>query len=463
MNQQFFRFLRLCFIGLDLLMLNLSFALDKFYYRDKITASFELQYVYLWVGFNITWLISSWMCNIYHQNSMSSFESFCRYTLRAYVYFLTIILICFFIIKQHDISRLFIITVFVSIGMILLVDRLVYLVVIQYFRKQDYLTRKVVIIGYNDTSKKLVQQLEEDALNVKVIGYCENEREIHELSNYPILGSITNAIEISQENKATEIFSTILPDQNEAIYQIIQKAEQACIRFRLIPNFSLLTTFPVHIDYYGTIPILSLRKEPLDDVANRVRKRFFDVAVSSLVIIFILSWMIPLIGLLIWLDSKGPVFFIQTRSGKDNRSFGCIKFRSMKMNKESHSLQATKDDPRITKIGGFLRRTSLDEFPQFLNVFMGDMSVVGPRPHMLKHTTDYSARINKYMVRHFMKPGITGWAQVNGFRGETRTLWDMEGRVEYDIWYMENWNLWLDTRIMFLTFYRLIVGDKKAF
>jgi putative colanic acid biosynthesis UDP-glucose lipid carrier transferase len=187
------------------------------------------------------------------------------------------------------------------------------------------------------------------------------------------------------------------------------------------------------------------------------------VAVSSFVIIFILSWMIPLIGLLIWIDSKGPIFFIQTRSGKDNRSFGCIKFRSMKTNKESHSLQATKNDPRITKIGGFLRRTSLDEFPQFLNVFMGDMSVVGPRPHMLKHTTDYSARINKYMVRHFMKPGITGWAQVNGFRGETRTLWDMEGRVEYDIWYMENWSLWLDTRIMFLTFYRLIVGDKKAF
>jgi putative colanic acid biosynthesis UDP-glucose lipid carrier transferase len=296
-----------------------------------------------------------------------------------------------------------------------------------------------------------------------VIGYCENEQEIHELSNYPILGSVTNAIEVSQENKATEIFSTILPDQNEAIYQIIQKAEQACIRFRLIPNFNLLTTFPVHIDYYGSIPILSLRKEPLDDVANRVRKRFFDVVVSSLVIIFILSWMIPLIGLLIWIESKGPIFFIQTRSGKDNKSFGCIKFRSMKMNKESHTLQATKDDPRITKIGGFLRRSSLDEFPQFLNVFVGDMSIVGPRPHMLKHTTDYSARINKYMVRHFMKPGITGWAQVNGFRGETRTLWDMEGRVEYDIWYMENWNPWLDTRIVFLTLYRLIVGDKKAF
>jgi putative colanic acid biosynthesis UDP-glucose lipid carrier transferase len=176
MNQQFFRLLRLCFIGLDLLMLNLSFGLDKFYYRDKISASFELQYVYLWVGFNITWIAASWVCNTYHQNSMSSFESFCTRTLRAFVYFLTIILICFFIIKQHDISRLFIITVFVSICMVLLVNRLVFLIILQYFRKQDYLTRKVVIIGYNDVSKKLVQQLEEDTLNVKVIGYCENEQ-----------------------------------------------------------------------------------------------------------------------------------------------------------------------------------------------------------------------------------------------------------------------------------------------
>jgi putative colanic acid biosynthesis UDP-glucose lipid carrier transferase len=463
MNQQFFRFLRLCFIGLDLLMINLSFILDKVYYRDKITSEVEIQYVYLWTGFNIAWLAASWMCSIYNQNSLSSFESFCTRTLRAYIYFLTIVLISFFIIKQHDISRLFIITVFVSIGMVLLVNRLVFLITLQYFRKQDYLTRKVIIIGYNDVSKKLVQQLEEDALNIKVIGYCENEQEIHELSNYPILGNVTSAIEISQQNQATEIFSTILPDQNEAIYQIIQKAEQACIRVKLIPNFNLLANFPVQVDYYGSIPILSLRKEPLDDVANRVRKRFFDVVVSSLVIIFILSWMIPLVGLLIWLESRGPVFFVQTRSGKDNKSFGCMKFRSMKVNKESHTLQATKDDPRITRVGKFLRRTSLDEFPQFLNVFMGDMSIVGPRPHMLKHTSDYSTRISKYMVRHFMKPGITGWAQVNGFRGETRTLWDMEGRVEYDIWYMENWNLWLDTRIVFLTLYRLVAGDKKAF
>ncbi len=463
MNQQFVRLLRLCFVCLDLLMLNVSFALDKYYYRDKIETALEVQYVYLWMGFNAAWLAASWICNIYHQNSLSSFESFCRRTLRAYIYFLAIVMIGFFIIKQHDISRLFIITVLVSIGLVLLVNRLVFLIVLQYFRNQSYLTRKVVILGYNDMSKKLVQQLEEDTLNTKIIGFCENELEVHELSNYPILGGVNDVVEVSRQYKATEIFSTISPDQNESIYQIIRNAEQACIRFKLIPSFNLLTNFPVHIDYFGTIPILSLRKEPLDDVANRVKKRFYDVVISSLAIIFVLSWMIPIVGLLIWIESKGPIFFIQMRSGKDNQSFGCIKFRSMKMNKDSHLIQATKNDRRITRIGKLLRRTSLDEFPQFLNVFMGQMSIVGPRPHMLQHTSDYSTRINKYMVRQFMKPGITGWAQVNGFRGETRTLWDMEGRVEFDIWYMENWSLWLDTRILFLTLYRLVTGDKNAY
>jgi len=463
MNQQFFRLLRLCFIFLDLLMLNLSFAFDKYYFRDKISSTYELNYIYLWMGFNIAWLAASWMCNIYNQNSMSSFESFSRRTLRAYIYFLAIILIYFFITKEHQISRLFGITVFVSIGLVTLVNRLVFLIVLQYFRKQNYLMRKIIIVGYNDMSKRLVRQLEEDTLDTKIIGFCENEQDVHELSNYPILGGISNVIEISRQHNATEIFSTILPEQNEAIYDIIQNAEQACIRFKLVPSFNLLGNFPVHIDYFGSIPVLSLRKEPLDDVANRARKRLYDVVVSSLVIVFILSWLIPIVGLLIWIESRGPVFFVQMRSGKDNKSFGCIKFRSMKMNKESNLTQATKDDPRITKLGGFLRRTSLDEFPQFLNVFMGQMSIVGPRPHMLKHTNDFSARINKYMVRHFMKPGITGWAQVNGFRGETRTIWDIEGRVEYDIWYMENWSLWLDTRIVFMTFYKLIVGDKKAF
>jgi exopolysaccharide biosynthesis polyprenyl glycosylphosphotransferase len=219
----------------------------------------------------------------------------------------------------------------------------------------------------------------------------------------------------------------------------------------------------VHIDYLNDMPVLSLRKEPLDDVGNRIKKRFYDIVVSSLVIILILSWLIPIISLLIWLESRGPIFFVQQRSGKNGKTFNCIKFRSMKVNKEAHEKQAVKNDERITRMGKFMRKTNVDELPQFFNVWMGSMSIVGPRPHMLKHTDDYSKLIRQYMIRHFLKPGITGWAQINGCRGQTRTVKDMNDRVQYDLWYLENWSLWLDTRIILLTAFNMARGEKNAY
>lgn len=463
MNQQFFRMLRAGFMFLDLLTLNLSFGIGKYIFRERIDTSWEIQYTYLWIFINIVWLASSWACRTYENDNISSFESFGRKTLRAFVYFLAAVMVFLFFQKWQDVSRMFILSLLSSAGIGLLINRLVYLLIFQYFKNGEHLMRKVIIIGYNDISKRLVRELEEDPLNTEIIGYCENEEDVHELSNYPIIGNLSNIMEVSKRYKATEIFSSVAPEQDESIYELIQTAEKECIRFRLIPNFKHFARFPMHVDYFGSIPVLSLRKEPLDDVANRIRKRIFDLIFSSVIIVTVLSWLIPLAGLLIWLESRGPVFFVQKRSGKANKPFSCIKFRSMKSNPESNLIQATKGDRRVTRIGSFLRKTNLDEFPQFLNVFMGQMSIVGPRPHMLKHTYDYSEMVNKYMVRQFVKPGITGWAQVNGYRGEVRTMEDMEKRVEHDLWYLENWSLWLDTRIIFLTAYNMIRGEKNAY
>ncbi len=163
------------------------------------------------------------------------------------------------------------------------------------------------------------------------------------------------------------------------------------------------------------------------------------------------------------MESKGPVLFKQKRSGRSNEPFYCLKFRSMTVNENADMLQATKNDKRVTKVGAFLRKTSLDELPQFINVLIGNMSVIGPRPHMLSHTEQYSALIDKFMVRHFLKPGITGWAQVNGHRGETRTTDDMAKRVEADVWYLEHWSFLLDMKIMFLTVYNILKGEKNAY
>ena len=173
--------------------------------------------------------------------------------------------------------------------------------------------------------------------------------------------------------------------------------------------------------------------------------------------------MFPVLAILIKLNSKGPIFFVQDRSGEDNRSFKCIKFRTMQVNSDADKKQATKEDARITKIGAFMRKTNLDELPQFFNVLWGNMSVVGPRPHMLTHTEEYRKRIDNYLVRHYAKPGITGWAQVNGFRGETKTLDAMEGRVKHDIYYIENWSFLLDLKIVWLTVWNMIRGEENAY
>jgi len=216
-------------------------------------------------------------------------------------------------------------------------------------------------------------------------------------------------------------------------------------------------------DYYGIIPILTFRTIPLDDPFSSILKRLFDIVFSLGVIIFILSWLTPLIALVIKVESNGPIFFTQLRNGYNFKSFRCFKFRSMVINPNADLVQVSRDDDRVTMFGQLLRKTSLDEMPQFFNVLLGDMSVVGPRPHMLSHTEMYAKKIDKFMVRHFVKPGITGLAQVSGYRGEVESDEDIIGRVQHDIFYIENWSFFLDLKIIFQTFFNTIRGEEKAY
>jgi exopolysaccharide biosynthesis polyprenyl glycosylphosphotransferase len=243
----------------------------------------------------------------------------------------------------------------------------------------------------------------------------------------------------------------------------MQEADKHMIRLRLVPDVKRAFDKNILLELYGHMPILTPRQEPLENKANEFVKRAFDIVFSSFVLVFLLSWLLPLLALIIKLDSKGPVFFKQLRSGRNNKPFYCLKFRSMYVNTDSDSKQASRGDSRITRIGAVLRKTNLDELPQFINVLFGDMSVVGPRPHMLKHTEDYSLLIDNYMVRHFLTPGITGWAQVNGYRGETKETSLMNERVKADIWYLENWSFFLDLKIVFLTVWQAIRGNENAY
>ncbi len=462
MNQRLATLLRISFVILDILVLNLVFIICQYVFRDVIALN-KVQYTYLWFFSNAAWVAASWATRIYQDTYIYSFEKFSRRTVTAYAYLLVLEMLYLFFNKDAQISRLFLISILSSFAISLLINRFLHLAMYHFFQSKDHIVRKVMIIGYNERGKKLASYLEQEPIKNEIVGFCEENENVNELSIYPIIAGIGDAITASKQYEVTEIFSTIAPEQQSGIYKLISDADQACIRFRIVPDFNHFIRKPVHLDYLKDIPVLSLRKEPLDDVGNRIKKRLYDLAISSLVIIFILSWLVPIIALLIWLDSRGPKFFIQQRSGKGGKTFNCIKFRSMKVNKDSNEKQATKNDSRVTKLGSFLRKSNLDEMPQFFNVFMGDMSIVGPRPHMLKHTDDYSKLLNKYMVRHFLKPGITGWAQIHGYRGEIKHMQDISNRVEYDLWYLENWSLWLDTRIILMTAFNMVKGEKNAY
>lgn len=318
--------------------------------------------------------------------------------------------------------------------------------------------RRIAIVGFDDNANKLAEKLK--SKNNHFIEHFDNKNISNK--NTP-LHTLSGYIDFARKNHINEFYISVPKERETEIAVLAEEAEKHCIRVNFIsPQQNLKSGF-YHVHYIGGLPVLKRYREPLKRLHKQFIKRSFDIAASSLVIIFILSWLIPIVSLLIKLESKGPVFFRQLRSGRDNDNFTCLKFRSMYSNDVSDLIQATKNDARVTRIGAFLRKTSLDEFPQFLNVFMGDMSIVGPRPHMLHHTEQYSSQVNHYMVRLYLKPGLTGWAQVKGFRGEIRNIELLKSRVDHDIWYMENWSLLLDIKIMFMTFYNIIKGEENAY
>jgi len=463
MNRQFERYLQMTLIILDLFILNILYFFCELLLRNGVLSNMYYAHWEYWLLSNLIWLLLSYFLRTYAGKVILNFEYFTKRTIQVYLLWIILILFYLFFSREFSISRIFIISTMISFGLGLLLNRFLYLGIKNYFKNSHHLTKKVIILGYNDTAKKLANYFEEDGINTQLIGFLEDSKNIHELSHYPVLDNISNTLQVAKDMDVQEIFSTITPEQNKDIYNLMYQAEKECIRFKIVPNLSIFITREVHIEYFGELPILSLRSEPLDDVGNRLKKRVLDMIISLLVIVCILSWLFPLLGLLIFLESKGPVLFKQLRTGKNKKPFYCLKFRSMRFNNDADLKQATENDIRITSIGKFIRKTSLDEFPQFINVFKGEMSLVGPRPHMLQHTFDYSKVADDYMVRQFIKPGITGWAQINGYRGEITNPEQIQMRVNKDLWYLENWTLWLDIQILFLTVYYVLKGDKNVF
>lgn len=315
--------------------------------------------------------------------------------------------------------------------------------------------RSVVILGKNEQTA----QLEKFFGDHKEYGY--NVQQTFDLDNQFV--SFEEVFTYILNNRIDEIYCSVAQFTNEELREISEFTDNNLKILKFIPDNREIFTKKLEYQYLGITPILSLRDIPIDQPLNQFIKRTFDIILALIILIGVLSWLTPILAILIRIDSQGPIFFKQKRNGLDYHEFYCYKFRSMKPNKQAHLDQVRRNDHRITWIGKFLRKTSMDELPQFINVLKGDMSVVGPRPHMVSHTHMYAERIDKFMVRHFIKPGITGLAQVSGYRGEVETDDDIINRVKFDIYYIENWSLFLDIKIVLKTIVKAIGGDEKAY
>ncbi len=335
------------------------------------------------------------------------------------------------------------------------------------YRSKGGNTRKVIFIGSDPSMLPVYEYLvAEPSMGYRVQGYYSDVKNEEWSDDFHYLGTLSDLESemcVTHESvMADEIYCCLPVTDRDMIRKVMRYCNNNVLHFYYIPVISQLFDGTFRQESVGETTVFTNHLEPLMKPVNKFVKRTFDILFSSVVLVF-LAVLTPFIALIIKIQSPGPVFFRQARTGLNGRNFNCYKFRSMHVNKDADLVQATEHDPRKFAFGNIMRKSNIDELPQFFNVLIGDMSIVGPRPHMLHHTEVYRELIDTYMVRHFVKPGITGWAQVTGFRGETKELWQMKGRVKRDIWYIENWTIWLDLIIIWKTAKQIFIHDEMAY
>lgn len=434
-------------IGIDLLVINL------FAYHLPI----NLLSPYLFHSYiSIAWLIISLKTEFYHVYRYSKVVHILRLLFIQFVFFFLILYAFIGFFKQPNMSRLALGQYFIFTFLAVFTLKFLNYVLLMHYRERIRGNiRNVVVIGKTKKANQLIEVFKER----REFGYHFLDQFSPREKSFELL----NCFQYIVNNNVDEIYCSVSELKNDELSAFINFADNNLKTLKFLPDNKNIFSKKLKFEYYDYLPILSLRDIPLHNSLNSVLKRSFDILFSLFVIFGILIWLGPLLALLISMESRGPVFFIQKRTGFDNREFQCFKFRSMAVNESSDERQAGKNDMRVTRIGRFIRKTSIDELPQFYNVLFGNMSVVGPRPHMLKHTDEYANRVDKYMLRHFVKPGITGLAQVRGYRGEIEKDSDIQNRIKFDIFYVENWSFFLDLKIIVQTVINAFKGEEKAY
>jgi len=414
--------------------------------------------------FNLSYFVSISTFGIVLHKRMVRIEEIFDKVVKLIILQVLILGVCALILnKIHDFSLIFVIRLFAIEFLLLITWRIFMRIASKYCRAGN--RKSVIILGAGNIASQVHTNIIKNIHNsYRLDGFFDDRSESEFVLEKELFkGTLNDVIPYLKEHKIDEIFCALPAGEDRKAVPILNYAENNLIRFYFIPDFKRFLSKKVNLQFIDNIPIVFIRSEPLESYTNRFFKRLFDIIASFIFLITVFPWLLIILGTAIKLSSRGPIFFMQKRTGKNGKEFTCIKFRSMNINKEANEKQASKNDSRVTTIGALLRKTNLDETPQFINVLIGDMSIVGPRPHMLKQTEEFCLLIDKYMLRHLAKPGITGLAQITGCRGETRNVQEMEQRIQRDVWYLENWTYWLDVKIIFQTVVLMIKGDEKAY
>jgi len=409
--------------------------------------------------YNASWLLGAYALNYYPTARKERFFTNIHKPLQLYLLFGLAYFAWFSLGDLPQVDAGYQLGILGLLFGLLFVYRILFYTARAKYREEGGNAVNVIVIGRDRNLKKIRKVFDEPDLGYRYLGYFDNAHS----PSATYLGKVEEVYAYIRKHDVHEIFCMASRLSQPQLFNLIAYADNNLKKLKIIPDNKEIFTRAMTIELYENIPVLNLRELPLDRTYAQALKRAFDVVFSVLVIVCILSWLSPIIAILMQFSAPGPVFFKQKRHGVNKRVFWCYKFRSMITTEDADRRMMTKNDNRVTRLGRVLRRTSIDELPQFFNVFLGDMSVVGPRPHMELHTEQYQSSVDKYLVRHFVKPGITGLAQIRGYRGEIMEQADIINRTRLDIFYVEKWSLWLDVKIIIKTVLNAVRGEEKAY
>ena len=451
MKKRYSKFIRPLKFLIDIVIINsiIYFIYDE----DFLNVSF-LSYITLF------WIIISYLLGFYNVYRYTNFYTifsllFKQFSVFVLGYFAYFGLFREGVVVNNQLLILLLITLSITVA------KFLWKYLLNKYRALGNNFRTTIVVGHDDAAKKIIKVFQSKSnLGYKFLGYFSNKS----YKNDKFLGKLDNIKTYVNTNEVDEIYASVASLSKSQIRELNKFSLEKGISLKLIPETSEFYSKNQMLEYYDdTIAIINVKKLPFEFAENFYVKRLFDIFFSIFIIIFLMSWLTPILWIIVKLESKGPLIFKQVREGLNGDQFTCYKFRSMKINRFSDKVHATKNDSRVTKVGAFMRRTSIDELPQFYNVLLGNMSVVGPRPHLESLSLEYQKDVEDYLKRHIVKPGITGLAQVSGFRGEIRKKSDIKNRIKLDIFYIENWSFFLDLKIIIKTVLNVFEGDENAY